>query len=382
MTADAAVQGIRELDSEGTIAIISSEPDPPYDRPPLTKGLWKGKPVGSIWREAAKKSSQLHLNRRAQSLDLSRRQVLDNQGDIFTFEKLLLATGGQPRRLPFGGDQIIYYRTFRDYERLKDLVERDATFAVLGGGFIGSELAAALALNGKKVTLIFPGAAIGSRIFPRELSLHLNDYYRERGVSVLPGEQVCQCERKNGQWLVQTQSGKQFAVNAVIAGLGIEPDVGLAANAGLRVENGIVVDEFLRTSHPEVYSAGDASAFYNPALRRRIRVEHEDNANTMGRQAGRNMAGAAERYLHLPFFYSDLFDLGYEAVGDTDSRLTVLTAWKEPFREGIVYYQHQGQVRGVLLWNVWGKVDAARQLIASNRHFRPEELKPELLEAA
>lgn len=160
----------------------------------------------------------------------------------------------------------------------------------------------------------------------------------------------------------------------IVAGLGIHPGVELAEQAGLRVNNGIEVDELCRTSHADMYAAGDVANFPNPALGTRIRVEHEDNANTMGRIAGQNMAGERTPYHHLPFFYSDLFDLGYEAVGDLDSRLTVVEDWKEPFREGVVYYLKDRRVRGVLLWNVWNQVDRARELIAQTGPFAPQDL--------
>jgi NADPH-dependent 2,4-dienoyl-CoA reductase/sulfur reductase-like enzyme len=144
------------------------------------------------------------------------------------------------------------------------------------------------------------------------------------------------------------------------------------------VGDGILVDEFLRTNHPDVYSAGDVAAFYNPALGERIRVEHEDNANTMGRVAGQAMAGNLAPYHHLPYFYSDLFELGYEAVGILDSSLEAVTCWEEQYSKGVVYYLQRGRVRGVLLWNVWEQVDAARQLIAEPGPFRPEDLKGRL----
>jgi NADPH-dependent 2,4-dienoyl-CoA reductase/sulfur reductase-like enzyme len=134
------------------------------------------------------------------------------------------------------------------------------------------------------------------------------------------------------------------------------------------------VDASLRTSDPSIYAAGDVASFHNPSLDQWLRVEHEDNANTMGGFAGVAMAGRTVSYDHLPFFYSDLFDLGYEAVGEVDSRLQMVTDWKTPCREGVVYYLGDGRVRGVLLWNVWGQVDAARRLIASPGPFRPEDL--------
>jgi NADPH-dependent 2,4-dienoyl-CoA reductase/sulfur reductase-like enzyme len=167
-------------------------------------------------------------------------------------------------------------------------------------------------------------------------------------------------------------------VDGVVAGIGIQPNSQLAQEAGLAVDNGIVVDEFLRTSQPDIYAAGDVAAFNDQTLGVRRRVEHEDNANTMGRLAGRAMAGGVTPYQHLPFFYSDLFELGYEAVGDVDARLEMVADWTEPYREGVVYYLQAGRVRGVLLWNVWEQVDAARQLIAEPGPFQPADLKGRL----
>jgi NADPH-dependent 2,4-dienoyl-CoA reductase/sulfur reductase-like enzyme len=135
----------------------------------------------------------------------------------------------------------------------------------------------------------------------------------------------------------------------------------------------------LATSHPDIYAAGDVAAFDSPALGKRIRVEHEDNANSMGRCAGRNMAGEATPYHHLPSFYSDLFDLGYEAVGDLDARLETVADWQEPYRKGVIYYLERGRVRGVLLWNVWHQVDAARRLIAQPGPFSAADLERRML---
>jgi NADPH-dependent 2,4-dienoyl-CoA reductase/sulfur reductase-like enzyme len=163
-----------------------------------------------------------------------------------------------------------------------------------------------------------------------------------------------------------------------VAGIGLELNVELAQGAGLDTENGIVVDAHLRTSHPDIYSAGDVASFYNPVLEKRLRVEHEDNANSMGRVAGRNMAGKSESYDHLPFFYSDMFHLGYEAVGEVDSRLETFADWKKPNEEGVVYYLKDGRVRGVLLWNVWEQVEAARKLIAESGPFTAKNLKGRL----
>jgi len=381
MTGDAAVQGIRDVDPEGAIGLVGAEPHRPYDRPPLSKALWKGKPVDSVWRKTDHRGVELHLGRRIRHLDVALRRATDDAGTSYTWERLLLATGGSPRRLPFGGDDIVYFRTLDDYTRLRGLADRGQRFAVLGGGFIGSEIAAALAMNHKDVVMLFPGRGVGAHLFPDDLSQFLNAFYRERGVDVRPGEAAAGLERgPDGQATVVSRGGGRFAVDGVVAGIGIAPNTELAQAAALSVENGIVVNERLQTTHPAVYAAGDVAAFPNPALGKRIRVEHEDNANTMGRAAGRAMAGAGQAYDHLPLFYSDLFELGYEAVGDLDSRLEMVADWKDPFREGVVYYLEGGRVRGVLLWNTWGQVDAARRLIAEPGPFRSQDLAGRLPE--
>ena len=374
MTADAAVRGIRELDASGSIGLVGAEAEPPYARPPLSKALWKGEPIDSVWRKTDEAGVVLHLGRRATRLDLEGKRVFDDHGDRYSFDRLLLATGGTPRHLPFGGDHVIYFRTLEDYRRLRGLAERGKRFAVIGGGFIGSEIAAALALQGCEVAMLFPEDGIGARLFPADLARFLASYYRDHGVEVLPGQKVTNVRASSSGVLVETESGSKRTVDAVVAGLGIVPSTELASAAGIEVDDGILVDEHLRTSRPDVFAAGDVARFFAPALGARVRVEHEDNALAMGRAAGRAMAGDPALYAHLPFFYSDLFDLGYEAVGSMDPRGETVADWREPFREGVVYYLSSGRVRGVLLWNVWGQVDAARSLIAEPGPFRAEDL--------
>jgi len=348
--------------------LISSEPDQPYKRPPLSKKLWQGKPLDSIWLGTDQLGVDLHLGRTGRLLDLQHKRVVDDRGTDYGFDKLLLATGVTPRRLPVGGHWINYYRTVRDYQRLHQDAARGRRFAVIGGGFIGSEIAAALTMNGKEVELIFPDAGIGSRLFPNDLSGFLNDYYRERGVEVRAHSTVTDVVMVDSHFRVtslDTANGstRETEVDGIVAGIGAQPNVDLALAAGLTVDNGIVVDPFLRTSHPDIYAAGDVAAYWQSALGQRRRVEHEDNATTMGRLAGRAMAGEREAYEHLPFFYSDMFDLGYEAVGDIDSRSEVVAEWEEPYLKGVLTYRREGRVRGALLWNVWDRLDEARDLI-------------------
>jgi len=378
MTADAAAHGIRELDPNGTLAIISAEGHEPYNRPPLSKGLWKGEPEDAIWRNTTATGAEVRLNRQVVGIDRVAKRVTDNVGVAYTYEKLLLATGGSPRRLPLNSEQVIYYRTYDDYRRLRSLAGEPLRFAVIGGGFIGTEVAAALRMQDRDVAMLVPERGLGARVFPSDLSSFLVNYYGDKGVEMHMGEGLASLRPRAGRAMVVTTTGREFEADILVAGLGTRPNVELAEQGGLTVENGIIVDQFLRTSDPDIYAAGDVANFPNPALGTRIRVEHEDNANKMGQHAGRNMAGAAAPYHHLPFFYSDLFELGYEAVGDLDVRHETVADWKEPFREGVVYYLKDGRVRGVLLWNVWGQVDAARQLIAEPGPFTPQRLKSRL----
>ncbi len=375
MTADAAAKAIRAADPGGSIGLVSAESHPPYDRPPLSKALWKGEPEEKIWRNTDTTGAVLHLDRRVTAIDSDRKTATDAHGDVYRYDKLLLATGGTPRRLKLDSPQIIYYRTYDDYRRLRALANEKLRFAVLGGGFIGSEIAAALCMAGREVVMLVPEDGVGARVYPADLSRSLVDYYKERGVDLRTGEGLAGLAPRAGKVVVKTTGGKELPVDVVVAGLGIQPNVDVAEQAGVHIDNGIVVDELLRTDVRDIYAAGDVANFFNPALGTRVRVEHEDNANTMGAAAGRSMAGQGTPYAHLPFFYSDLFERGYEAVGELDSRLETFADWKEPFKEGVVYYMKDGRVRGVLLWNVWGKVDEARALIAEPGPLKREQLK-------
>lgn len=375
MTAAAAVEEIREADKEGSIGLISAEKNPPYDRPPLTKDLWKGNDFDSIWRETADKQVDLHLGRKVTELDVKNKRLTDDQNNAYTYERLLLATGGTPRKLPFGDNKIIYYRTVEDYKKLRQLSKQDLRFAIIGGGFIGSEIAAALAMNDQNVMIAFPEKGINARKFPSGLSDYLNRYYRDRGVQVESGTMITGLEEDGNGITLKSDNGKEFSADVVVAGIGIQPNVEPAKAAGLDVDNGIVVDQSMRTSARDVYAAGDVANFYAPSLDRRIRVEHEDCAEDTGEVAGKNMAGSETKYEELPYFYSDLFDLGYEAVGITDSQLETYADWQEPNQKGVIYYLDDGRVRGVVLWNVWGQKDAARNLIAEPGPFKVQDLK-------
>lgn len=378
MAGEAAAHAIREHDAAGRIDLLGAEADPPYDRPPLSKALWKpDADPASVFRPVGKTGAQLSLGRHAVKLDPAAHRVEDDRGDTWQYRKLLIATGGTPRTLAFGGDRILHYRTLADYRRLRELAQPGAHLVVVGGGFIGSEIAAALATNGCKVTMVFPEAGIGARAYPEDLVAFVTGYYRQHGVDVRSGLTVSAGAQAGNEVRLTLSDGTAITAGAVVAGLGITPNTKLAQDAGLAVDNGIVVDANMATSAPDVYAAGDVASFPNPDLGR-MRVEHENAAISMGHRAGLAMTGHPSPYTELPFFYSDLFDLGYEAVGRLDARLDLVEDWKTPGREGVVYYLDDGRVRGVLLWNTWGQVDAARALIAEPGRFDDERLRGRL----
>jgi NADPH-dependent 2,4-dienoyl-CoA reductase/sulfur reductase-like enzyme len=358
MTGDMAAKGIRDQDPDGSITMVGADPNPPYKRPLLTKGLWQGAAEEKLWREPAA-GVELVTGRRIVSLDPAGHTATDDAGEEYGWEKLLLATGAKPREIP-GADGVVWYRTLGDYRHVRELAGEGSHVVVIGGGFIGSELAAGLVGNGVRVTMLFPEDGIGHRLFPAGLSTSVTDYYRDKGVDVRAGEMVAEASGT----AVKTKSGLELEADAVVAGLGVVADTELAEAAGLEVDDGIVVDEYGRVpGHDDVFAAGDVARFPVPALGISLRIEHEDHANSHGRAVGANMAGANAPYEHLPFFYSDLFDLGYEAVGLVDSRLEAVENWQEPYRKGVVTYVEDGRPRGVLLWNVWDKLDDARDLI-------------------
>jgi NADPH-dependent 2,4-dienoyl-CoA reductase/sulfur reductase-like enzyme len=378
-----AVEGIREIDRDGSILLIGRESRLPYHRPPLSKKLWTGaKKVEDIFVHDHAfydgNKVELALGTEVKAIDSVSKAINTIHGKVFRYEKLLLATGGEARRMDIPGgdlDGVVHFRNLDDYLRSSKVALEGRSAVVVGGGFIGSEMAAALNMKKMEVAMIFQGPYLCRKVFPESLGRAIQQNYGNRGIRVLAGDFPTSIERSGERLIVSTRNGESVKADLVIVGVGLRVSMELARDAGLGTGDGIVVNEYLQTSNPDIFAAGDIANFPYKALGKRMRVEHWDNALNQGKQAGRNMAGANEKYDYMPYFFSDLFDFGYEAVGDVDASLETFADWKEENRTGVVYYLDDGKVMGVMMCNVWDKVEAARELIRKDDAVSVDNLR-------
>lgn len=366
MAADKAARGIRKRDISSSIGIITMETYPCYDRPPLSKGLWMGNSLDSIWRKTEVENVTFHMEEKVEGVDTKKHLVWTNK-EQYEYEKLLIATGSLPKKLPCPDEGVIYLRDLNDYKAIRNLYVQGERFVVIGAGYIGTEMASALAMNGKKVTMIFPGPSIYHRKVSQGFSNFLNAYFTEKGVLLKPNQTIESVRKEGELFHVKTSNQEELIADGAIAGIGCAPALDFVKE--LKMENGLEVNEKLQTSDPDIYAAGDVASFYYPSLDKRLRIEHEDAANTMGFCAGENMAGAEKPYTHLPYFYSDLFELGYEAVGLLGHDFEIVEDWEDLYRQGTIYYCQDGCVRGAMMWGKWGRLDEIREMITKRTQF-------------
>lgn len=353
-----AAQGIRKVDEEGSAALVTDEPHLPYERPPLSKGYLMGKEGldAVIVKDGdwyAENGIEVMTGTRATGLDGEGHVVVVDDSSELKYGKLLLATGGHAWRLPLPGADlanVFTLRTIEDSQGIQAAAEGAEHAVVLGGSFIGSEVAASLTQLGVDVTMVFPENRLLERIVPEPFSLFLHETFQREGVRILSGDKP---ERLEGDGAVEQavlSSGKTLPADMVVMGVGIRLNTQIARDAGLDLtERGaVIVDEYLRTSDPGVYAAGDIAAWPDPTFETRLRVEHWDVARRQGLRAGRNMAGEEKAYVALPYFFSDMFDLSFEVWGNLD-------AWDETVARGELgssrfklFYFDQGRMVGVL----------------------------------
>jgi 3-phenylpropionate/trans-cinnamate dioxygenase ferredoxin reductase component len=376
-----AIEGIRERDKDRPILLIGNE-GLPYDRPPLSKKLWLGKKkIEEIFLHDEKFYSDnkvtLLLGTKITEVDPEHKTVSDEKGNKYSYDKLLLSTGGAPRMLPVVGgymEEICYYRYYSDYLKIRKQAEPGKSAVIIGGGFIGSEMAAALNFNKLDVTMIFPENYMCSRVFPESLGRTMMGRFLEKGVRIIKGDKPVSFTRNGDKLITQTDNGKKIESDMVIAGVGIAPEIKLAEMAKLSVGNGIVVNEQLNTSSPDIYSAGDNTLFYYQVLGKQMRLEHWDNSINQGKLAGRNMTGDKQLFRYMPYFFSDLFEFGYEAVGEVTTELEIFCDWQKENDTGVIYYLKDNKIRGIMMCNIWDKVDTARQLIIKDETVTGDKL--------
>ena len=323
-SAEAAKQ-IRRVDAEGSIALVSDEPLLPYNRPPLSKEYLRGEATEPLEFASAADYEELRvttvLGSAVTSLDAASSTATLDNGEVYAYEQVLLATGGSPVRLPVPGadlDGVYYLRGASDADAINAAAQEAKRAVVVGAGFIGLETAASLRQMGLDVTVIEMADAIWPRFADRNLAAHVQKLSAARGVEFLVNSPVAGFEGGGGKVsaVLTGGAGPVVACDFAVVGVGIRPNTALAEGAGLAVDNGIVVDEYMRASAPNVFAAGDVANYPDPIFEKRRRVEHWGHAEYSGQVAGANMGGEEMRYDLLTYVWSDIFDLHLEAAGD------------------------------------------------------------------
>jgi 3-phenylpropionate/trans-cinnamate dioxygenase ferredoxin reductase subunit len=389
----AAVDAIRRRDKTGRLLLICAEPHLPYDRVPLSKDYLLGK----IERQQVflrqprfyeRNQVELLLNQPATALDLQQRRVTLANGEQIGFDKLLLATGGRPRRLPIPGadlDGIYYLRNLEDTDAIRSALQGARRAVVIGGGFIGCELAAAFTQLGLATTVVELTPGVLSLVVDPETSEFVAAYLRQQGVTILTQTAAARFIGEQGRVrAVATNTGVEIEADLVAVGVGIAPNTELAAAAGLSVENGVVVNEYLEAADG-VYAAGDMARYYSPPLGHHLRVEHYDVALQHGRVAGTNMTGEHRAYTELPYFFSFMGDVHINVVGDMSRRQQCVRRGVLGLDPGFMQgYFADGLLQAVLSINRDGELlQAARERILLRRPVaRPEVFADETQDLA
>jgi 3-phenylpropionate/trans-cinnamate dioxygenase ferredoxin reductase subunit len=383
-----AAEALRKEGFEGRVVLIGAEPDPPYERPPLSKEYLRGKvPREKVFIHKPgfyeEQRIELRLGTTVTGLDTNERAVELEGDERIAFDKLLLATGGRERRLPApGGDLegIYYLRTVADSDRLAAELRPGRRAVVVGAGFIGAEVAASMKQEGLEVTVLEMAPVPLERALGREMGEVYAQIHRERGVELITGEAVERFEGAGRVERVVGATGRAIACDFAVVGVGIQPNTELAEQAGLAVDDGVVVDEYAETSVPGIFAAGDVARFYHPALDERLRVEHWANAQNQGVLAAKNMLGAREPYTELPWFWSDQYELNLQYVGHATSWDEVVTRGDVAGRSFSAFYLKDGRLRATLTVNKFKDIRPSRELIKARAPLDPARLRDEAVD--
>jgi 3-phenylpropionate/trans-cinnamate dioxygenase ferredoxin reductase component len=365
-----AAETLREQGFEGRVVLVGAEARRPYERPSLSKDYVRGEAGDPVYVHGeafyADHGIELRLGRTAVDMDAALKEVTLDDGESLRYDRLLLTTGAEPRRLAIPGGElggVFYLRSVEDSDVLRERLDRGGTVVVVGAGWIGAELAASARQRGLEVTVVAPGAVPLERVLGREVGGVYRDIHSERGVRMLLGSGVDAFEGDGAVERVRTSDGRQLECDFVVVGIGVLPRTQLAARGGLATGDGILVDEYLRTSAPDVFAAGDVAGAHHPFYGERIRVEHWANALRQGPAAARNMLGAEEPYDCLPYFFSDQYDVGMEYAGFARSWDRVVFRGGPASREFIAFWLAGDRVLAGMNVNVWDVVDPVQRLI-------------------
>jgi NADPH-dependent 2,4-dienoyl-CoA reductase/sulfur reductase-like enzyme len=373
LAAASAVDELRSNGHEGSIEVFCAEAHLPYERPPLSKGVL----LGSAEEESVQVHDRawyderdvvLHLGTPVTGLDLDRHEVVAD-GLSAGFDRLLLATGASPRRLAMAdesGADIAYLRTVEDNRRLRDAFASVGRIVIIGGGWIGLEVAAAARTAGVEVAVVEMQDQPLLGVLGPEVARVFADLHREHGVDLRLGVGVDGIEAKaDGASVVRLADGTTLPADLVVVGIGAQPEVGLARAAGIAVGDGVLVDAWLRTSDPYVFAAGDLAGHDHPVLRRRLRVEHWDNAIHQARAAARVMLGGDDAYDRLPYFFTDQYDLGMEYVGSVGPKGSdeVVLRGDVGARVFSAFWLQDGRVVAAMHANDWDLIDPIRGIV-------------------
>ena len=310
---------------KGELAILSADNAVPYERPPLSKGFLAGKDTEDAIKINAddfykKQGIELRLNCEVASLDLKRKRLVLKGGDEFGFEKLIIATGARPRTLNIPGStlhNLFYLRSMSDSKTIRRAAEKAKHALVIGGGFIGMEVAAVLAQKGIGVTMVLSDDRVFKRLFSPEMSSFFETYYAAQGVRLIKSTSVTEFRGDRVVRSALLGDGQSIECDLVVAGIGVTPAIEVGKNSGLDIDDGITVNEYLQSSHPDVFAAGDVANYQDVLFGKRRRVEHWDNAVSQGQYCAKSLMGDKAPFRHVPYFFSDVFDLSYEYWGDS-----------------------------------------------------------------
>jgi 3-phenylpropionate/trans-cinnamate dioxygenase ferredoxin reductase component len=380
LTAAKAVEAVREAGFADPVVVYGDEEHLPYERPPLSKGNLTGD--GTLADATVHEQGwydehdvELRLGAPVTGIDAGRGVVVSG-GTEQPYERLLLATGASPRRLPpadHSGAPVAYLRTIEDSDRIKQALTQGSSLTIVGGGWIGLEIAAAARQADCQVTVLETLDLPLLRVLGPEVAQHFADLHRKHGVDLRTGIRIDGFGRDGERAVVRLGDGATLHSDLVLVGIGVAPNTGLAEQAGIETDNGILVDQQLRTANPSVLAAGDVANSYRPRYGRRIRVEHWDNAIEQGTVAGRNLAGGAVTYDALPYFFTDQYDLGMEYVGYVGPEGYDQVIVRGQPEEGTfsAFWLHDGQVLAGMHANDWDAIDPIRQIV-TGRHVTPD----------